>query len=723
MSCLKTLIFAAAFSAGLSLSPTALAADYAPDSLIVGWRSGYASEVKLKSGETLSEALLFWRRQKNVIYTEPNYYFKQSLFTNDYLNSNQWYLKRIKAPQAWEMIHDAPDITVAVIDTGIQTTHLDLKDNLWINAGEKRDNNSDDDNNGYIDDYFGYDFVNRTGDPSPKFKPGWTEDGITHGTVVAGVLGASGNNTIGVSGVAWRVKIMALKALDDSGQARASQVAEAIDYAVKQGAQIINLSFTGPNNSRAIAEAIARAYNSGVIVVAAGGNEISSGHGQDLGKHPLYPVCNDQGKNMVVGVAATAPLDQKASFSGYGSCIDIAAPGISIFSSTVFNPVFKLDKQYDGYWSGTSLAVPQVSAALALVEQLNPSLTPRQAVNLLLGSSDNINAVNPDFAGMLGKGRLNLETAVVAAIDKRSSQKARIVAADYDKFGYFKIVTSPTGAGQEFRPFATGTPMNLAVGDVNGDGVDEIIVAPAQGKPEVKVLNRQGKLLKSLLVYDARYQGGVSLASADLNGDGVDEIIVAPSGAIRPEVKVFELSGKKLKSFMAWPGNFYGGVSLAAGDLDGNGLAEIATVPLNRGSAQVRIWNNEYRLISQYYAFDKRLTNGWNISISSAFDARRRSGLLLVSPAKNYDPVVRLFDNRGRLVRLFTAFPLNFKGGVRTAAADLDGDGETEVVVSAGTGGSPNIAIYKINGLLIKSFFVGSADSRLGAKAVILPIQ
>ena len=210
-----------------------------------------------------------------------------SFLPNDPYYKNQWYLARIKALSAWEKISRSPSITIAVIDSGIDINHPDLKDNIWINTKEIPNNNIDDDHNGFIDDVYGWDFVNNVPDPSPKFEEGWTESGIAHGTIIAGIIAATGNNQEGISGVTWEAKIMPLRSLNDQGEGRMSAVIRAVDYAVHNGADIINLSFVGFTYNQALQEALQRAYEAGVIVVAAAGNEQEGGEAYNTDDKPV----------------------------------------------------------------------------------------------------------------------------------------------------------------------------------------------------------------------------------------------------------------------------------------------------------------------------------------------------------------------------------------------------------------------------------------------------
>ncbi|PIR94733.1 hypothetical protein COT95_02590, partial [Candidatus Falkowbacteria bacterium CG10_big_fil_rev_8_21_14_0_10_37_6] len=216
-----------------------------------------------------------------------------SITPNDPYYNEQWYLDKIGAPQAWGIKNTSPNVIVAVLDTGVDINHPDLEANIWINNGEIADNGIDDDNNGYIDDINGWDFYDDIADPKPKFTQGFSEIGLNHGTIVAGIIAAEGNNNFGITGVTWSAKIMPLKVLSDSGEGDTGDVIQAIDYAIDNGADIINLSFVGGIFEKSLEEAIRRAYDAGVIVVAAAGNEDAGGVSHDLDIKPSYPVCHD----------------------------------------------------------------------------------------------------------------------------------------------------------------------------------------------------------------------------------------------------------------------------------------------------------------------------------------------------------------------------------------------------------------------------------------------
>lgn len=277
--------------------------------------------------------------------------------TNDPQAPKQWALKHISADVAWSMNKGtASDAIVAVIDTGVDHRHEDLHDNMWVNPGEIPGNGIDDDANGYIDDIYGMDFVDGDGDPMDV-------DG--HGTHVAGIVGAVGNNRTGISGVTWKTRIMALRFMTErvpghGATGSSTDAAKCIYYALDQGADIINCSFSSPKDDPQLERAIRRARDAGVVVVVAAGNG-RPGTNNDV--TPVYPAnyaSFTYNYRNVISVAAITSKDKLASFSHYGRLsVQLAAPGTTILST--------LPKDKYNYSGGTSMAAPYVSGSLALM--------------------------------------------------------------------------------------------------------------------------------------------------------------------------------------------------------------------------------------------------------------------------------------------------------------------------------------------------------------------
>lgn len=632
------------------------------------------------------------------------------LAPNDPHYSKQWYLSRIAADSAWTKIRNASDITVAVIDSGVDIDNPDLKNNIWTNAKEVPGNNIDDDKNGFIDDVNGWDFVNNVSDPRPKFEEDWSEAGISHGTMVAGIIGAEGNNNKGVTGVSWKTNIMPLRVLNDKGEGKISSVVRAIDYAAANGANIINLSFVTFSYSESLQGAIARAYRAGVIIVAAAGNDQAGGDGTNTSKKPIYPACMDgtNGENMVIGVAATDALDQKASFSSYGSkCVDISAPGISFFNTITYggNPEY-LDRVYDGYWSGTSMAAPVVSGVMALVAQVNPDLNRSDIINLVLGSSDNINLLNPNYVGQLGYGRVNADRAVNMARDRLYSYLNRILIAPSSGSNKVKISGSSGIIFKELNIDDLKTGFNIASGDINSDGESEIIIAAEKGSdPIVRIYDKEGKLLKEFLAYNKGFKGGVRLAVGDYSGDGKADIVVAPGPGGGPHIKVFNGDARLIRQFFADDAKSRGGLTVALGDVDDNGANElIVGAGVNRPPL-IKIYSNQAKLQGSFLAYPSSYKGGVNVAAGSLYGRKDHKQSIIAAPAGDFSPQVKVFDNRGVLKKQFSAYNENWRSGVKVFAGDLSNDGLGEIVTGAQAGGAPHVRVFSGNGLLMDSFY------------------
>lgn len=321
---------------------------------------------------------------------EINHLVKSFITSSDSLYSSLYGLSRISAPSAWDISTGSKAVKVAVVDTGVDFNHPDLAANISLNTAETPGNGIDDDGNGRIDDYYGYDFANFDSNPM---------DDNSHGTHVAGTIGAVGNNSTGVVGVNWSVGIIPVKVLSASGSGSTAGVIAGIDYAISRGAQVINLSLGGPGYSQSFYESIQRANNAGVLVVAAAGNESN-----DNDAAPSYPA-NFNLPN-IISVAATNSSDTRAYFSNYGAnSVHIAAPGVDIRST--------LPGGLYGSYSGTSMACPHVAGAAALIKAANLDLSMLQVKDILLNNTDVISSLN---GLVVTSGRLNVAKAARAAL-------------------------------------------------------------------------------------------------------------------------------------------------------------------------------------------------------------------------------------------------------------------------------------------------------------------
>lgn len=352
-----------------------------------------------------------------AIFAFANFCYAAELIPNDPDYGKQWYLKSLQMPKVWQAQTGQSNVIVAVIDSGVDVAHPDLRDNIWVNRDEVLGDGIDNDKNGYIDDGQGWDFVNNTSDPAPKFDSDCfltdtcSKEAIIHGTLVSGVIAAIGNNNLGTAGIGWGVKIMPLRVLDENGSGDTSNVIRAINYAVENGANIINLSFVGDTYDSALEKAIERAYLNGVLVLAAAGNEGTDGHSVNMDVRKMYPVCSQgtNGENIIIGVAAVDQNNMLSNFSNFGSsCVDIDAPGEDIYGLLYHNEEnVELNALFGGDYSGTSLATPVVSGIAALIKSQKPILNNKEITDLILNNADSIDAINPQFAGKLGKGLID----------------------------------------------------------------------------------------------------------------------------------------------------------------------------------------------------------------------------------------------------------------------------------------------------------------------------
>ncbi len=294
--------------------------------------------------------------------------------------SKQWSLLKVQAESAWQIQRGGRKTVVAVIDTGVDYTHEDLKNRIWANEKEIADNGIDDDHNGFIDDIRGWDFFKKNNNPMDETSaknPG-------HGTHCAGIIGAQGDNDVGISGIAPNVSIMPIRFLGADGSGDLYTAALAIDYATTNGADVISASW-GAAVPRAqvkpILEAIERAGQKNIIFVAAAAND-----GQSNDTREVYPA--NAGFKNVISVAASNNEDQKPTWSNYGTAtVDLASPGADIFSTLPGNKY--------GNLSGTSMATPLVAGMVALLKsQANDQRASLQAEDykaILQASGDNVN--------------------------------------------------------------------------------------------------------------------------------------------------------------------------------------------------------------------------------------------------------------------------------------------------------------------------------------------
>lgn len=317
-----------------------------------------------------------------VLYVEPNYIYttltsdpeftRQWGLQNDGKNSGGWFSSGvagmdINAIKAWNISKGAKTIKIAVIDSGVDYLHEDLKNNIMINEKEKIGRAGiDDDQNGFVDDIYGYDFSSNS--PNPM-------DRLGHGTHCAGVIGAQ-HNSLGIAGVMANVQILPVKFLGDRGQGTLESAVRAIDYAIARGVQVMSNSWGATQNSQALYEAIQRAEKAGIIFIAAAGNSRAN---NDV--RPSYPA--GYKLSNLIAVGAIDGKGRMASFSNYGpQTVHVFAPGVNIYSTVPANKYKKM--------SGTSMACPHVSGIVGLILSKNPEMNAEEIRERLMTTSENL---------------------------------------------------------------------------------------------------------------------------------------------------------------------------------------------------------------------------------------------------------------------------------------------------------------------------------------------
>lgn len=335
-----------------------------------------------------------------IVWVELDQTISAAAEPDDPFFERQWYLNDgavdIGVEEAWAMVTEIEGPKIAILDSGCDLEHPDVAPNLWRNPGEIPGNGRDDDNDGYVDDVFGYDFVNSRPDPA---------DNNSHGTRVFGIVAGAGNNGVGISGMIWSGEVMCLKVLGRDAVGWTSDAVEAFDYAIAHDAKILNLSWGSISFSllsQALEEAIQAADEAGILVVASAGN----GAVQididllGIGHFPSsFPQPN------IIAVASTNESDELADHSDWGkNDVDLGAPGEALYTSDLGG----------GYVSfkGTSAAAPVVTGAAALVWSANPQLSHIEIKRLILDSVDPV----PGLGGkVLSNGRVNVAQALRAA--------------------------------------------------------------------------------------------------------------------------------------------------------------------------------------------------------------------------------------------------------------------------------------------------------------------
>ena len=625
-------------------------------------------------------------RITQIISTVLVIFFIVPIFTmaqeaNDPMNDELYWLGEIEAYTAWDYTTGSRNVVVAVIDTGIDIDHPDIYENIWVNADEVVGDGVDNDNNGYIDDINGWDFIRSEADPNPKFDAGYSELGIEHGTLVAGIIGARGNNAYGVSGLNWQVSLMSLIALDGYGNGNMADVIKAIDYAVANGADIINMSLVGEASDTKLAAAIKTAYEAGVIVVAAVGNESAGDMGQDnsinLLTDPRYPVCLDGmlGDNYILGVGSIDIEQKKSVFSNYGiQCLDINAPGEYFYGLNIYQPIFSdYRHKFSGYWSGTSLATPLVSGTAALLKAYRPRLSNREIYNLILDNTDNIDSINPNYRGMLGKGKLNLANIFNQAKNIVNTQSGTIVSSQSGFAPYVFVYNESGGVQLQFLAFEENFVGGVNIAQLQDGNANRIVAAQgAGGQGLVRTFDVNGSQIAEWQV-GALAGAGVRVASLR------NRVLVWSEDWQNRMVQFYTLNGELLNQFSV-DGPIY---DIVGADIDADNVVEINILT----TGKILVYNQLGNMDDQ---IDLTGTAG-SLAIND--------NAIITGAHSGQSPEIMIYNLSGNFIRSFDAYDTNFKGGINIS---LDDGG---IVVGPGATGGPHLRSFDLFGNLQYEYF------------------
>lgn len=481
---IKTILLSLAVAASVG------AQSYAPDELLVKRANksvhnavgaavvedlGDWQRVKLPAHLSVGSAMAEYHRFK--VFAQPNFYYHLLSTANDPQFSGMYGLPDISAPSAWDLSTGSSSVVVADIDTGTRYTHEDLAANMWKNPGEtgldvngmdKSTNGIDDDGDGFVDDVYGVDVRFNDGDPTDIDYGASVE----HGTHTAGIIGAVGNNGIGVVGVNWNVKIMSVKIFNNtvSDDTTSAMLVSAYKYVLMMKNRGVNIRAT--NNSyggcteacgydQATKDAIDALGNAGIINVFAAGNNNSNNDAT-----PFYPASYNSPS--VISVAASDGLDNRANFSDYGATsVDLAAPGVSILST--------LPTGY-GYLSGTSMAAPHVTGAIALLSAYRPDLSMESLKASILNNVDTLRA----WRGLVKTGgRLNIYKAMKRPTVCTYAPSAPTTISSQGGNGSFSV-TAPNNC--DYMPTSTVPWITITSGPLSGKGVVTYSVAAGSNR-------------------------------------------------------------------------------------------------------------------------------------------------------------------------------------------------------------------------------------------------
>ncbi|MFA7244567.1 MAG: S8 family peptidase [Candidatus Magasanikbacteria bacterium] len=619
----------------------------------------------------------------------------------------QWSYEHTGVYSAWDYTVGSKDIVVAIIDNGFDTFHHDLVDNLWKNKYEIENNGLDDDNNGYIDDIYGWNFLDNNNDPRPNvdnLNEAQKKEGIfNHGTIVAGIIGAKGNNNYAGTGLNWDVSLMNLKVIGNEGVGDFEPLVRAIYYAINNGADIINISMVGSGQELEIKKAIEYAYQKNVLVVAAAGNNMF-----DLNISSMYPVCSDEflDKNAVFGVTAISKDHHLAVFSNVGSrCIDITAPGVDINSTIRFSPSNGLDDYYsiNKSWSGTSFAAPFVSGAAALLKSMDKNLTVDEIIKTLITTVHHTPGQDEVvYANLFGAGLLQIDKAVKSLAKDVSIPNiiSNDVINDFD----LVLLDKKTGK-TEFASNKENLDFNFAniedtyiYYDNTSQLQNALLTTNLDKNKSIKIYNKNFNFTQEI---NLNLQGNFDLAIGKVFNNSNDlYLLLTPKFSSNIYLYVYDFSGNLVKKIEK--DILHNGVSV---DIYNQEL--VLTYILERNTILDIYKNLEFSnsfVIKNYIASQ--------ISVNDLENDSKNEYLL--TPKEGTSSFVKIINNLGVESKSFRVFFSSYKKGFSTLVFDYNNDGNKDFIFTPYEETTPMKIIDKFGNLITEKFvFSNSQHSQI----------
>ncbi|MBU0660763.1 S8 family serine peptidase [Patescibacteria group bacterium] len=616
-------------------------------------------------------------------------------FPNDPF-ARQWGYEDTQVYEAWEHgFVGSRDVIIAVIDNGFDMHHLDLRPNVWKNVDEIDKNGIDDDHNGYIDDVWGWSFlhvdINGDGEIDAEEKKGnnrvlpetaaaYSYDAypevLNHGSIVAGIIGARGNNNYLGSGIMQRVSLMNIRVVDNSGFGVLDAMDEAIHYAVDNGADVINMSLVGTGEEEMITQAIDYAYEHGVVVVAAAGND-----NLFLDDSPRYPISADQGSAVqkVLGVSAIDKQHHITVFSNFGSSsIDLTAPGEEISGVLRYAPKDGFTEAYGSGWSGTSFAAPYISAAAGLIKSVQPTWGAKEIYAALLKTAHKTPPEDEEtYAHLFGKGLLQIDDALLYAqkqiVSDKKIQKVSGIATNGTLSTYKKGNISASVDGEDFASlvdvyrdrddkeyylFAKNDQVSIQYGgmeiplaiDMMISSVDQLqLIDVLDGfEPEIVLFSPK----KEGIVYQVYSLSGVLLFEQKGNIVYTNVLLTSVYDAVSQKEQVVLWSSEEQETVIDIYTFHEEAVKhvvikkhaeeLVLADTNGNGIFEVVLIPGGNDWSAIERYNYEGVWINTIYplSYDKKTKR----TIALGDYTHNGKAELIVAPANGKEVYVYSFD-------------------------------------------------------------------------------